>query len=65
MYTVDIKWSAEDVVNAFENHGKEITLAQAEQWLKAKERGFTESMTENGNEILYQMASWSIYQHEI
>lgn len=51
MYTLTITWSAEDVVNAFENHGITISLAKAEEWLKAHEKGIHDTMTEQGNEI--------------
>lgn len=61
MYKMTISWCAEDVVNAFENHGVGISLTKAEEWLKSNKKGIRDTMTEHGNEILSDMAGNTLF----
>ena len=49
----ETRWCIDDVIDAVKKKGIEMTPQQAEQWWKKNEKWFKDTLTEYGNEILF------------
>ncbi len=47
------RWCSDDVIEAAKANGIEMTPQQAEQWWQKNEKWFKDTLTEYGNEILF------------
>lgn len=49
------RWCADDVIGVAKSVGREMSVAQAENWWTANEKAFKNTMVEAGNELLETM----------
>lgn len=49
----ETRWCTDDIIDIAKDNGIEMTPQQAEQWWKKNEKWFKDTLTEYGNEILF------------